>query len=229
VATLAILGDYSKDAFVVTDQGGGVTAITITAMCFAAGTRILLPDGERAIEDLRPGDLAVTESGRTQPIRWIGRRHIDFRHHPNRHRVLPVRIAANAFGLCKPRRDLLLSPDHSLFIDDVLIPVRHLVNGSTVAQIACREVTYYHIELPRHDVLLAEGLPAESYLEAGAREAFSECDGAIRLHADFTPTVDRFAMLWETEGYAPLVVAGSALERVRRRLGCAQLTLRSAA
>jgi hypothetical protein len=111
----------------------------------------------------------------------------------------------------------------------VLIPVRHLVNGSTVAQIACREVTYYHIELPRHDVLLAEGLPAESYLEAGAREAFAECDGAIRLHADFAPTVDRFAMLWETEGYAPLVVAGSALERVRRRLGCAELTLRSAA
>jgi hypothetical protein len=126
-------------------------------------------------------------------------------------------------------RDLLLSPDHALFIDDVLIPVRHLVNGSTVAQIACREVTYYHIELRRHDVLLAEGLPAESYLEAGAREAFAECDGAIRLHADFAPTVDRFAMLWETEGYAPLVVAGSALERVRRRLGCAEPTLRSAA
>jgi hypothetical protein len=229
VATLSILGDYSKDAFVVTGDGASGTTITITPMCFAAGTRILVPVGELAIEDLRPGDMVVTESGRTQPIRWIGRRHVDFRHHPNRQRVLPVRVAANAFGPCKPRRDLLLSPDHALFIDDVLIPVRHLVNGSTVAQIACREVTYYHIELPRHDVLLAEGLPAESYLEAGAREAFAECDGAIRLHADFAPTVDRFAMLWETEGYAPLVVAGSALERVRRRLGCAELTLRSAA
>jgi hypothetical protein len=228
-ATLSILGDYSKDVFVVTGDGAGGTAITITPMCFAAGTRILVPVGELAIEDLRPGDLVVTESGRTQPIRWIGRRHVDFRHHPNRQRVLPVRIAANAFGPCKPRRDLLLSPDHALYIDDVLIPVRHLVNGSTVAQIACREVTYYHIELPRHDVLLAEGLPAESYLEAGAREAFAECDGAIRSHADFAPTVDRFAMLWETEGYAPLVVAGSALERVRRRLGCAELTLRNAA
>ena len=156
VATLAILGDYSKDVFVVTGQGGSGTTITITPMCFAAGTRILVPDGELAIEDLRPGDLVVTELGRTQPIRWIGRRHVDFRHHPNRQRVLPVRVAANAFGPCKPARDLLLSPDHALFIDDVLIPVRHLVNGSTVAQIACREVTYYHIELPHHDVLLAE-------------------------------------------------------------------------
>lgn len=229
VAMLAILGDYSKDVFVVTGQGVSGTTIAITATCFAAGTRILLPDGERVIEDLRPGDLVVTESGRHQPIRWIGRRHIDFRHHPNRHRVLPVRIAANAFGLCKPRRDLLLSPDHALFIDDVLIPVRYLVNGSTVAQIACREVTYYHIELPHHDVLLAEGLPAESYLEAGARGAFADYDGVIRLHADFAPTVDRFAMLWETEGYAPLIVAGSALQQVRRRLGCDQLTLRSAA
>ena len=229
VATLAILGDYSKNVFVVTGQGVSGTTITLTTMCFAAGTRILAPDGERAIEDLRPGDLVVTESGRTQPIRWIGRRHIDFRHHPNRQRVLPVRVAANAFGPRKPRRDLLLSPDHALFIDDVLIPVRHLVNGSTVAQVVCREVTYYHIELPHHDVLLAEGLPAESYLEAGARESFADGDGAIRLHADFAPTLDRFAILWETEGYAPLVIAGSALERVRRRLGCAQLTLRSAA
>jgi hypothetical protein len=229
VATLSLLGDYSKDAFVMTGNGPSGTTITITPMCFAAGTRILTPVGELAIEDLRPGDLVVTESGKTQPIRWIGRRHVDFRHHPHRQRVLPVRVAANAFGPCKPARDLLLSPDHALFIDDVLIPVRHLLNGSTVAQIVCREITYYHIELPRHDVLLAEGLPAESYLEAGAREAFAECDGAIRLHADFAPTVDQFAMLWETEGYAPLVVAGSALERVRRRLGWAELTLRSAA
>jgi hypothetical protein len=142
---------------------------------------------------------------------------------------MPIRVAANAFGLCKPRRNLLLSPDHALFINDVLIPVRYLVNGSTVAQIACREVTYYHIELPHHDVLLAEGLPAESYLEAGARGAFADCDGVIRLHADFAPTTDRFAMLWETEAYAPLVIAGSALEEVRQKLGCAQPTLRSAA
>ena len=229
VATLAVLGDYSNDVFVVTGPSASGTAVTITPMCFAAGTRILLPDGERPIEDLRPGDLVVTESGRTQPIRWIGRRHIDFRHHANRQRLLPVRIAANAFGPCKPRRDLLLSPDHALFIDDVLIPVRHLLNGSTVAQVACRDVTYYHIELPHHDVLLAEGLPAESYLEAGSRESFADSNGAIRLHADFAPTVDRFAMLWETEGYAPLVIAGSALEQVRRRLGCSQLSIRSAA
>ena len=56
VATLSILGDYSNDVFVVTGNGPSGTTITITPMCFAAGTRILVPAGELAIEDLRPGE-----------------------------------------------------------------------------------------------------------------------------------------------------------------------------
>src|ERR1019366_10641252 len=56
----------------------------------------------------------------------------------------------------------------------VLIPIRYLVNGRSIAQEARDEVTYWHVELARHDILLAEGLPAESYLDTGNRDAFAD-------------------------------------------------------
>ena len=125
---------------------------------------------------------------------------------------------AHAFGDGRPRRSLVLSPDHAVFVEDVLIPIRYLENGTTVAQIKVDAITYYHIELPRHDVVLAEGMPAESYLEAGARDAFANGGDVMQLHPDFAPSQERFAVLWETSGYAPLVVAGDTLDRARRNL-----------
>jgi hypothetical protein len=216
IATLSMPGNASTQFAIGTDNAGGsmVTAI----ICYAAGTRILTPTGEVPIELLNSGDLVLTVSGRPQPIRWIGRRHTDFRSHPNRQRVLPVRIAAHAFGPGRPSRDLLLSPDHAVFVEGVLIPIRHLVNGSNVTQVERETMTYYHIELPRHDVLLADGMPAESYLEAGGRSAFANGDDVIQLHPDFTPPQDYYATLWEQHGYAPLIVAGEVLERVRDTL-----------
>src|SRR5690242_21009460 len=121
----------------------------------------------------------MTVSGRPQPIRWIGQRRVNFRGHPNRQRILPVRIAAHAFGQGRPKRDLLLSPDHAVYVEDVLIPIRHLINGTTIVQIQRPEITYYHMELPQHDVLLADGMPAESYLDAGTRSAFNNGDVII--------------------------------------------------
>ena len=123
-----------------------------------------------------------------------------------------MRISAGAFGDGRPLRDLWLSPDHAVFVDDVLIPVRHLINGTSVVQVPMNEVTYYHVELPRHDVVLAEGLPAESYLDTGDRCNFDNGGGAVALHPDFSMRV------WEAEGCAPLIVTGAQLAAVRQRL-----------
>jgi hypothetical protein len=218
VAVLSLPDDYSAAIFNVGTDGAGGSAVTITATCFAAGTRILTPRGEVAVERLREGDRVVTVSGEAQPIQWIGHRRVDFHRHPNRQRVLPVRVAAHAFDLGRPQRDLVLSPDHAVFIEDVLIPIRHLVNGSTVAPVERRVITYYHIELPRHGVLLADGMPAESYLEAGARRAFANGGSVMQLHPDFVPSRIGHAMLWEADGYAPLMVAGAAVDRARQTL-----------
>jgi hypothetical protein len=209
---------------------GSPTTDTTTSVssiaCFAAGTRIATPRGAVAVERLREGDKVLTVSGKARPIQWMGRRTLDPNRHTTPERVKPVRIAAHAFGQDRPRRALLLSPDHSVFIEDVMIPIRHLINGSTVVQIEVPSVTYYHIELESHDVVLAEGLPAETYLETGGRSGFENGGGVIDLHPDFAPDENRVGMVWRNFAYAPLIGSDGQLDRVRVRLALQALMLR---
>jgi hypothetical protein len=199
---------------IILNAGGTVTG---PVSCFASGTHIATPRGGVPIEELIVGDdvnAHFSDSGRAT-VQWIGHRHVDCRQHPEPRRVWPVRVNGGAFGAA-PCRDLWLSPDHAVLVGDVLIPIKHLVNGNTIEQIPVNEVTYYHIELPRHDVLLAEGLPAESYLDTGDRSNFAHGDKPIRLFPDFsTRSVDTSA-LWETRGCAPLIQCGSKLDAARR-------------
>jgi hypothetical protein len=209
--TLNVGSGHVLSQFTITPGTGGTYA-TITLSCYARGTYIDTPDGTSAIETLTEGDTVLLASGETAPIRWIGHRHIDCRSHPNPGQVWPVRVAADAFGTGLPRRDLLLSPDHAVFVDGVLIPVRCLINGDTIARIPVASVTYYHIELEQHGVLLAEGLPAESYLDTGDRANFQNGGEPPRLHPNF------LARAWEARGCAPLIVTGPILAAARARL-----------
>jgi len=180
------------------------------APCFAAGTRIATHDGEVAVEALRAGDRVLTVLGGTPaPIIWIGQRHVDCTRHPNPAQVWPVRVQAGAFGHALPHRDLLLSPDHAVYVNGVLIPVKYLINDTTIAQVQSAAVTYWHLELPRHDVVLAEGLPAESFLDMKDGSNYANRPGPVRLFADFT------VRMWEAEGCAPLIVAGPELVAAR--------------
>ncbi len=97
--------------------------------------------------------------------------------------VRPVRIAAHAFADGLPHRDLLVSPEHALFVDGVLIPAHRLLNHSSVTQDAPAAAEYFHVELDRHEVLLAEGLPAESYLDTGNRTMFANAP-LVALHPE---------------------------------------------
>ncbi len=94
----------------------------------------------------------------------------------------------------------------------MLVPVRYLVNGATIVQEAADAISYFHVELDRHDVLLAEGLPTESYLDTANRSVFANGGGPVVLHADFSRRV------WEARGCAPLVLEGAVLAGLRRRL-----------
>jgi hypothetical protein len=153
------------------------------------------------------------------PIVWLGHRRADCRRHKRPHDVWPVRIAAGAgafgadgSGAAAPSRDLWLSPDHAVFVGGVLIPVRYLINGRSIAPVEVDEITYWHVELPRHDVLLAEGLPCESFLDTGNRHAFDNGGPTTMLHADFALDI------WQHEACAELVREGARLAAVRRRL-----------
>jgi hypothetical protein len=208
-ATLDLPGVISTAHFDVTRNSAG-TEVTIA--CFRDGTRILTASGGSTVENLRIGDLVVTRSGQPRPIKWIGHRHVDCRRHPRPEEVWPVRICPDAFGSRKPRRDLWLSPDHAVFIEGVLTPIRYLINGATIVQEPLDSVTYWHVELDRHDVILAEGLSCESYLDTGNRGAFANGGPAVQMHADFAMRI------WDNEACAKLVLSGPRLAAARRRL-----------
>jgi hypothetical protein len=121
------------------------TVQNAVVQCFASGTRIATPDGTAPVEALRAGDLVRLENGETSEIKWVGHRQVDSQRHPKPEQVRPFRIAANAFGPGTPSRDLLLSPDHAVFVDGVLIPIKFLDNGRTIRQLAMPKVTYHNI------------------------------------------------------------------------------------
>jgi hypothetical protein len=196
------------------DTTTDLVAITFTGTlpCFVRGTRILTETGEVAVEALAEGDRVVLADGGSLPVIWIGHRRVDCARHPDPRLVWPVRISAGAFGAGMPHRDLFLSPDHAVYANGVLIPVKYLINDASIAQIRVDSVTYFHVELPRHEALLVEGLPAESYLDTGNRGDFANGGGSMRLHPDFA------SVIWDGRRCAELVITGPAFEAVRRQV-----------
>ncbi|BDL40909.1 Hint domain-containing protein [Methylorubrum sp. GM97] len=174
---IAFLASNTQLAVGATETFSETTLGDYTPVCFATGTQIRTARGEVAVESLQVGDQAVTASGALRPIIWIGHRTLDLRRHANQAAAQPIKIAKDAFAPGRPARDLFVSPGHPICVDvlgEVLIPALSLVNGATVQQASVESVTYWHVELDSHDILLAENLPAESYLDANDRSFFHE-------------------------------------------------------
>ncbi len=150
----------------------GVFSTIMTAECFTAGTRILTTKGEIAVEDLKPGDQIITQSG-PRSLRWLGRSTVSTRF-GDPLRVLPIRIRAGALAPNTPSRDLLVSPDHALFLDNTLIHASALINHTTITrETEVPEVfTYYHVELDAHELILAENTLTESFVDNTGRMNF---------------------------------------------------------
>jgi hypothetical protein len=121
-----------------------------------------------------------------RPVKWIGSRRLDLACYDDPTIAHPILFEPDAIADGWPRRKVLVSPDHAIAIGGKLIPARMLVNGATIRCLAERQsITYYHVELDTHDVLLAEGLPVESYLDTGNRSMFENADGPIAMRPDF--------------------------------------------
>ena len=158
--------------------------------CFLKGTRISVPMGEALVEDLEVDDEICTLDG-LKRIKWIGKKKLDLSESKG---GVPVRIARFAIDDQTPFRDLYLSPAHCLFLNEVLIPVGHLIND--VGIVPCvptglDTIEYFHIEFDTHEVIFAEGACVESYLGSN-RETFANFEDFERIygveqHSNKTP------------------------------------------
>jgi hypothetical protein len=156
--------------------------------CFLAGTRILTPEGKIPVEDLQIGNLVVTMRGEALPVKWIGKQ-VYRRSGPTWHRsVMPIRIAAGAIDQQAPLSDLYLSPNHALYIDGYLMPVKELVNGSSIGPALPSNHTgalhYFNVVFDTHEVICAEGTLVESFGGGNGIEDFTNFAEYKRLYPD---------------------------------------------
>jgi hypothetical protein len=164
-----------KSFFLTDDQyegkaGGKNGVVTITSsesmICFLAGTMVRTADGEVPVETLKRGDMVLTSDGRSIPVDWLGIQTVSLKF-ADKLRVLPIRIKAGALADNVPSRDLLVSLDHALLIEGALIQAGALINGTSIV----REtnvptvLTYYHVEVEDHSLILAENTPAETFVD----------------------------------------------------------------
>jgi hypothetical protein len=178
--------------------------------CYERGTLIATASGEVPVETLAIGDILVTASGQCRPIKWIGRRSYAGRFLATSPGVQPVRFHAGSLGDGLPRRDLVVSPEHAMFIEGMLIPARCLVNGVTITkEHGLERVDYFHVELDSHDVILAEGASSETFLDDNSRGAFQNAGEFGRLYPN-APAPGAFC--------ARKVESGPELDAIRVRL-----------
>ncbi|CAM4318628.1 Hedgehog/Intein (Hint) domain-containing protein [Bordetella tumbae] len=147
--------------------------------CFVNGTLIETDSGPVAVESLAVGDKVMSLTG-LRTVKWIGWRHYQgavLRTHEQRAESLPIRILTGALGANLPSQDLRVSPWHHLYIDEVLIRAKDLVNGKSIFQETnVIDFSYYHVELDRFDVILAHGVLSESWADGGNRSFFQNVD-----------------------------------------------------
>src|SRR5262249_19198044 len=136
--------------------------------CLLKGTMISTPSGDRPVQELQVGDEIQTLAGR-KTIKWIG--YNKFTKEESRawqKIVMPVRVARFAIDDHVPHRDLYLSREHCIFFNEALIPVKYLINETSIAQGTPSDMSaieYYHIDLDTHEVIYAEGALVESFLD----------------------------------------------------------------
>jgi hypothetical protein len=189
----------------------GAGTINGPVPCYCPGTLIETARGEVRVETLAIGGEVMTASGVVRPIKWIGRRSYGGRFVMGRKDILPVCIKAGALDENLPKRDLWISPHHAMYLDGVLIEAKDLINGASIVQAEHAEsVEYFHIELETHDVIIAEGALAESFIDDDSRGMFHNAHDYDTLYADAAPAAAHYC--------APRLNEGYEVEAVRQRL-----------
>lgn len=192
--TYALMEQFGNGAIPLDNTDTSPTTVYI---CFCGGTDILTPSGYQKIDKLRAGDLVLNDAGDAVPILWVGQSTAsreDMQYDPAR---CPIRIPANSVRAGVPCSDLYVSAQHRVVLEDawtellfgearVLMPAAHLVG--TIAESILPEdaVTYFHILLADHEIVLANGLMTESF-QPSARSYEGIAQGMRRSLSEALP------------------------------------------
>jgi hypothetical protein len=186
--------------------------------CFLSCTRITTPIGSVAVEELCIGDSILTFDGRRIPIKWIGRQTVSIRFGPAE-RLMPVRFAAGSLGKGLPTADLMVTADHGMLVEGVICHAGALVNGVTITRVPLAEMgetyTVYHIETEDHEMILANGAPAETFIDNVSRRVFDNFAEFETLYGD-VPEMEELP-------YPRAMSARQVPERIRARLSPARV------
>ncbi|MHC8945123.1 Hint domain-containing protein [Advenella incenata] len=188
---------------------------SMTYACYLKGTHIATPEGEVQVETLKAGDKVLTASGGVATVKWLGHRTLYKNRIPTKDavRAFPILFKKDSIANNVPHRDLTLSPGHHVSFDGTLVPAMMLVNGQTIVQQFNTKVfEYFHVELEQFDIMLAEGVPAESYVDTGNRSMFQNA-ADVAMNPDFGPAEGRP----EVEGIK-VVQQGPVVEAIRKQL-----------
>ena len=203
--------------------GAGTDIVESPAPCYCGGTLIRTARGETPVEELKVGDEVMTKSGVARPIRWVGRRGYAGHFLRGRNDLLPVCIKAGALALNVPQRDLWISPHHAMYFgamyfgeegarrDGVLIEAKDLVNSASIVQAErVDKVTYFHIELDTHDVIIAEGALSETFVDDDSRGMFHNAGEFHALYPRATEGIAQYC--------APRLEEGFEVAAIRNRI-----------
>lgn len=151
----------------------GENAVVVN--CFLSGTGIATPAGEVPVEALTIGDKVLNSAGEEVAVKWVAQQSVMTMFNPAE-RVLPVRFAAGSLGNGLPHSDLTVTADHGMLVDGVICHAGALVNGTTITRVPLSEMgktfTVYHIETDEHEIILANGAPAETFIDNVSRSTF---------------------------------------------------------
>ncbi len=142
--------------------------------CFTPGTVIATSMGERLVENLKIGDRIITRDNGLQKIRWVGKRDLTGKELTNAAHLKPVLIRAGALGHALPERDMLVSPQHRILVNnektalyfgerEVLAAAKHLTSLEGIDRVEVSDVTYVHFMFDHHEVVLSNGAWTESF------------------------------------------------------------------
>lgn len=159
--------------------------------CFEKNTLISTPMGAVLVSKLNIGDAVLTSDNDIVKVKWIGRQTIN-RIFAKLENAMPIKISAGALGDSLPTTDLFVSPGHGMLVDGVLVHALALVNGSTITQVQrwSGDVEYFHIETENHELILANGAPAETFIDNVSRTEFDNWTEYDALYPNVAPMVE---------------------------------------